>query len=433
MSTEQLLERRYRLMGKKAPLFYEQPLHIVKGEGVWLYDADGKRYLDVYNNVPNVGHCHPHVVEALTKQAKVLNIHTRYLHEKILEYGDRLTAKLDESLSMMFLTCTGSEANEVALRMARNHAKKQESNNGRGEGIICSNATYHGNTTAVDALATMFNAGKPNGPNVRAVDFPDAYHPLNGLSGEALANAYADQVKDAIEAFRADGTGFAGMLICPIFANEGLPDIPPGYLEKVARYVRDAGGVLIFDEVQSAFGRTGEMWGHEQSGVVPDILVLGKPMGNGHPIGAAICRPDLGNEFRDSAMYFNTFGGNPVSCAVGMAVLDVIEQENLVENSQYVGSYLKTGLSQLANKYDFIGDVRGVGLFFGLEMVRDRKTKVPAIEETNRLINIMKEQGVLISKIGMHDNILKMRPPICFSKDNADMLLTNLDQAFSKL
>ena len=425
MSQQELLQRRYRLMGEKAPLFYAEPLHIVKGEGVWLFDADGKRYLDVYNNVPNVGHCHPHVVEALSRQAATLNIHTRYLHETILQYGEKLTAKFDQSLSMLFLACTGSEANELALRMARNHTGKQ--------GIICSNATYHGNTTAVDALATLFNHGKPNGPGVKAVDFPNLYHPLNGLSGAPLVDAYLAQIEQAISEFEAQGIGFAGMLVCPIFANEGLPDIPQGYFEKVAQSVRKAGGVLIFDEVQSAFGRTGQMWGHQSTGVVPDIITLGKPMGNGHPIAGTICRPELANEFRDKVMYFNTFGGNPVSCAVGLAVLEVIEQEKLVENAAAVGAYLKQGLLKLQDKYELIGDVRGVGLFFGIELVQDRNSKVAATEAAGRVINLMKEQGVLISRIGLQDNILKMRPPICFSQNNADLLLEKLDHVLSTI
>jgi len=425
MNNESLLKRRFRLIGQKAPLFYDEPLHIVKGEGVWLEDSDGKRYLDVYNNVPNVGHCHPKVVEALSKQAGSLNIHTRYLHETILDYGEKLISKFEESLSMLFFTCTGSEANEVALRMARSHTHKK--------GIICTNATYHGNTTAVDELATIFHDGKSISPNVKAVEFPCSYRPVNGLSGKALADAYAGKVKQAIEEFETEGIGFAGMLICPIFLNEGLPNVPAGYMKKISRYVRDAGGVLIFDEVQSSFGRTGKMWGYETAGVVPDIVTLGKPMGNGHPLAAAICRADLGNEFRDKVMYFNTFGGNPVSCAVGLAVLEVIEQENLVENSRQVGLYIKEGLNRLADKHELIGDVRGKGLILCMEMVIDREARQPATLEARRLINLMKEQGVLISKIGMDDNILKMRPPICFSRDNADFLLTNLDQAFSRL
>ncbi|WP_114326529.1 aspartate aminotransferase family protein [Candidatus Colwellia aromaticivorans] len=425
MNDKILLERRNRLIGKKAPLFYNEPLHIVKGEGVWLYDADGKRYLDAYNNVPNVGHCHPHVVEALYKQAQELNIHTRYLHENIVNYGEKLLGKLDDSLDMLFLTCTGTEANELALRMARESTGRQ--------GIICSNATYHGNSAAVYPLATMFNQGLPLGANVKSVAFPDSYHKLNGLEGESLENAYADQVKQAIEEFNQDGTGFAGMIICPIFANEGLPDKPSGYLDKIAKYVREAGGVLIFDEVQSAFGRTGKWWGHQNSRVVPDILVLGKPMGNGHPIGATICSSELGNGFRDNSMYFNTFGGNPVSCAVGMAVLEVIENESLVENSANVGNYLKQKIWTLSEKHELIGDVRGSGLFFGVELVSDRMKKTPATIEAGKLINQMKEQGVLISRLGINDNILKMRPPICFSHAHADMLIEHLDQAFTAL
>ena len=420
-----LLERRYRLLGKKAPLFYDEPIHMVRGEGVWLFDAHGKRYLDVYNNVPNVGHCHPHVLEALCKQAATLNIHTRYLHESILEYGEKLIAKFDSSLSMLFLTCTGSEANEVALRMARNYTGAR--------GIICTNATYHGNTTAVDALATMFNHGKPSGPDVAAVSFPDTYRPFNGLSGSALADALIAQVQDSIDAFIADGTGFAGMLVCPIFANEGLPNVPPDYLQRIAQVVHDAGGLLIFDEVQSAFGRTGTMWGHEHAGVVPDIVTLGKPMGNGHPLAGTVCRPELGEAFRDHAMYFNTFGGNPVSCAVGLAVLEVIERENLLENARTVGGYLRSGLEQLAQKYELIGDVRGTGLFFGVELVQDRDSKRPAPEAAKKLVNVMKDKGILMSRIGMHDNILKMRPPICFSSENADLLLTALDETFKQL
>ena len=425
MNNQQLLERRNALIGEKAPLFYDEPLQIVKGAGVWLYDANGKRYLDVYNNVPNVGHCHPHVVQALCKQAHEINIHTRYLHENIVHYGEKLLGKFDDCLDMLFLTCTGTESNELALRMARENTGRQ--------GIICSNASYHGNSAAVYALGTLLNQGEPLGANVKSVDFPDTYRPLNDLEGEALADAYADKVKQAIEAFNEDGTGFAGMIICPIFANEGLPNLPFGYMKKIAKYIRDAGGLLIFDEVQSAFGRSGKWWGYQHSNVVPDILVLGKPMGNGHPIGAVICRSELGNTFRDHSMYFNTFGGNPVSCAVGMAVLEVIEQEGLVENAANVGTYLKQKLWALSEKYELIGDVRGSGLFFGVELVTDRVTKKPAVEAAGKLINQMKEQGVLISRIGTYGNILKMRPPICFSHGHADILIDHLDQALGAL
>lgn len=424
-SAAELLQRRFRLLGEKAPLFYDEPVHLVRGQGVWLYDADGKRYLDVYNNVLSVGHCHPHVVKALTSQARILNTHNRYLHETIIEYGERLTATLDESLSTVYFVCTGSEANELALRIARQHTG--------GLGIIGTNAGYHGNTAALFDLDTMFSASVSTSPNVRTVPFPESYRPLHGISGVALADAYVAEVQAAIDAFAADGIKFAGLLVCPIFANEGLPDIPPGYWAKVAKTVHNAGGLLIFDEVQSGFGRTGKMWGYESTGVVPDIITMGKPMGNGHPLAGVVSRRDIITEFQDEARYFNTFGGNPVSCEVGMAVLDVIEQENLVENAAQVGTYLASGLRKLQEKYYLIGDVRGRGLFFGVEMVLDRNTKTPAPRETNRVVNMMKERGILINKIGLHDNILKMRPPLPFSNENADQLLSTLDDVLATL
>jgi RpiB/LacA/LacB family sugar-phosphate isomerase len=424
-STTELLQRRVRLLGEKAPLFYDEPLHLVRGEGVWLYDADGKRYMDVYNNVPSVGHCHPHVMAALTRQAQTLNTHTRYLHETIIEYGERLTATLDESLSMAYFVCTGSEANELALRIARQHTE--------GMGIIGTNATYHGNTAALFDLDTLFTAGVSMSPHIRTVPFPESYRPLHGLSGVALVDAYVAEVQAAIDAFAADGIKFAGLLVCPIFANEGLPDVPPGYWAKVIKIVHNAGGLLIFDEVQSGFGRTGKMWGYESIGVVPDIITMGKPMGNGHPLAAVVSREDIVTKFQDDTMYFNTFGGNPVSCAVGMAVLDVIEQENLIKNAARVGTYLANGLRKLQEKHDLIGDVRGRGLFFGVELVLDRHTKTPAPRETNRVVNMMKERGILINKIGPHNNILKMRPLLPFSYENADQLLFTLDDTLATL
>ncbi|MGH8247569.1 MAG: aspartate aminotransferase family protein [Gammaproteobacteria bacterium] len=425
MNATELLERRTRLLGAKAPLFYDEPVHIVRGEGVWLFGADGKRYLDVYNNVPHVGHCHPHVVEALARQAKTLNVHTRYLHETILEYGERLTATFDPTLSMVLFTCTGSEANDIALRMARLCTG--------GTGIICTNMTYHGNTTAVDELATLFHDNRAIGPNARAVPFPDSYRPLRGLTGEALGEAYADEVQAAIEAFKKDGVRFAGMLVCPIFANEGLPRVPPGFMKQAMQHVRDAGGLFIADEVQAGFGRTGRMWGYQVDGVVPDIVTLGKPMGNGHPLAAVVARADLVNRFRDQVMYFNTFGGNPVSCAVGMAVLDVMERENLIENARVTGDYVRDGLRRLQKKHDLIGDVRGHGLWIGAELVRDGKTKEPAADEAKRAINLMKDRGVLMGRIGQYDNVLKMRPPMPFGREHADLLLSTLDEVLSAL
>jgi 4-aminobutyrate aminotransferase-like enzyme len=426
MSTDaSLLERRNRLLGATAPLFYEKPVHIVRGEGVWLFDADGRRYLDCYNNVPHVGHCHPHVVEAIARQSATLNVHTRYLHEGIVEYGERLTATFDESLSTLTLTCSGSEANDIALRMARLATGAM--------GIICTDNTYHGNTTAVNELSTLFYGGKTRSPHVRAVPFPCSYRPLRGLQGEALAKAYADEIDAAIEAFRKEGVGFAGMLVCPIFANEGLPAIPPGYLAEAARRVRAAGGMLICDEVQAGFGRTGVMWGHQMGGIVPDIVTLGKPMGNGYPVAGVVARADLLKRFREEVEYFNTFGGNPVACAAASAVLDVMEKEKLMDNAREVGDYLRAGLRRLAEKHAIIGDVRGTGLWVGVELVRDRGTKEPATAEAKRIMNMMKDRGVLMGRIGLYDNVLKMRPPMPFSRDNADEVLEKLEDCFRNL
>jgi len=425
MKTAEMIARRERLLGPNNPLFYDEPVHLVRGEGVWVYDADGRRYLDCYNNVPCVGHCHPQVVEALCRQAGLLNTHTRYLHENILDYAERLLGKFDDSLNRVMLACTGSEANEVALRMASFCTG--------GRGFICTNATYHGNTALVSQLSSVFEPFEGFGDNIRMVPWPDSYRALEGLAGEALADAYADTVNAAIQSLAEAGIKFAGMLVCPIFANEGLPDIPPGYMKKAIGHVRDAGGLYIADEVQAGFGRTGRWWGHETSGIVPDILTLGKPMGAGHPISGVVARGDLMDAYRNHVMYFNTFGGNPVSCAVGLAVLDVIEQEKLVENALRVGQYVLRGFSALEEKYEIIGDVRGQGLFFGIDMVRDRAAKTPAPAETKVVVNAMRNKGILMSNIGQHGNVLKLRPPLPFSEENADFLVSTLDDVLSGL
>ncbi len=415
----ELLARRRRLLGAGAPLFYDEPLHIVRGEGVWLYDDIGRRYLDCYNNVPHVGHCHPHVVEAIAKQTATLNVHTRYLHENILDYAERLLATLDDSLGQVIFVCTGSEANDQALRIARMASG--------GKGIVCTNLTYHGNTTAVDEISPLFHGGRSDSPNVRTVPFPCSYRPLDGLQGEALAAAYANKVREAIADLKTSGAGFAGMIVCAIFANEGLPRVPPGFMQQAVDLVHEAGGVFIADEVQSGFGRCGRMWGHELAGVVPDIVTMGKPMGNGYPLAAVAAREDLVERFRGEVMYFNTFGGNPVACAAGNAVLDVMERENLIEHAAHMGRYVRTRLAGLADRHELIGDIRGEGLWIGVELVRDRNTKEPATDEATRIVNRMKDRGILMNRIGEFDNVLKMRPPLPFAEPEADFLTETLD------
>ena len=426
MGTESLLERRYRVLGRHSPLFYEKPLHLVRGEGVWLYDADGKRYLDAYNNVPHVGHCHPRVVAALARQAGILNTHTRYLDEHIVAYAERLTALFDPALSMAAFCCTGSEANELAIRIVRDLSG--------GEGIIATEFAYHGNTAAVMQISSVFTPPHKRGPHVRAVPVMDPYRERAGRSDEALATAYAWDVKRAIESFEAAGVRLAGLIFCTAFSSEGLPTVPEGFMSKALAHVHAAGGYFIADEVQAGFGRLGtHFWGHQKLGVVPDLVTLGKPMGNGHPIAAVIARPELLVPFTERNMYFNTFGGNPVSAAVANAVLDVLEEEQLVPNARRVGDSTRSRLAELGRRHDIIGDVRGSGLFFAVDLVRDRHSKAPATAEAKRVVNAMRDRGVLLSRIGLNDNILKIRPPMPFSSDNADLLVTTLDEVLASL
>ena len=420
--TTELLERRAKYLGPNVSTFYDEPVHFVKGEGVWLWDADGRKYLDCYNNVPHVGHCNPRVVEAICRQASTLNTHTRYLHDGILDYVEKLTGTMDASLDTAILTCTGSEANDIALRMAEGMTGKR--------GIIATNATYHGNTSLVSQLS------KSNIPTVgfgldqyfRFVDAPDSYR-----NPDPDGTKFAQSVAEQIAAHEESGTGFAALVVCPFFLNEGFPDNPDGWLKPVAKIVRDAGGLLICDEVQSGFGRTGtHLWAHEKMGIVPDVLVLGKPMANGHPVGGVVANRDVVKAFRSGYSYFNTFGGNPVSCAAAMAVLEEIEDKNLVDNSKTVGDHARKRMNALHAKYEFIGDVRGSGLIFGAEMVLDRATKEPAREFTDRVINAMRQRGIIHSKLGRHKNTLKIRPPMPFSIENANLLFDTLDDVLAQ-
>ncbi len=420
--TDSLLERRYRVLGKGAPLFYEEPLHLVRGDGVWLYDVQGRRYLDAYNNVAVVGHCNARVVEAITSQSRLLNVHTRYLHENIVRYAERLTSTF-VGQEMAVFTCTGSEANDLALRMARQFTGR--------EGIICSNNTYHGNTAAVDELSTTFTAGRPGSVRVLSIPYPDTYRPLRGLQGMALEDAYVNEVRSRVEEFQRNGLGLAGMLVCPVFANEGLPESPAGFLARAAKVVREAGGLVIFDEVQAGFGRTGNLWGHQMTGVDPDIATLGKPMGNGYPIAGVVSRAEIVNAFRKQVMYFNTFAGNPVACAAAMAVLDVIDDDGLIAGVREVSSTMTAALKVLAIKHESIGDVRAKGTFWAIELVKDRSLKTPDPDRAKCVVNRMREQGVLISRLGQYDNVLKIRPPLVFDASHAELLLQTLDHSLT--
>ncbi len=422
--TARLLARRERLLGPNVTTFYDEPVHVVRGEGVWLWDADGRKYLDCYNNVPHVGHCNPRVVEAIRRQAATLNTHTRYLHAGILDYAERLTATFDPALSTALLTCTGSEANDVALRMAAAATGKA--------GIIATDHTYHGNTEAVARLSRTNTPATGPGGHVRFVPAPDSFRPPGGVPGMAHAQAFADAVAGQIAALEATPHGFAGIILCPHFVNEGFPDLPPGWLKPAADAVRAAGGLLIADEVQPGFGRIGtHMWAHRRHGVVPDIVTLGKPMANGHPVGAVVATPGAMAAFRKSFRYFNTFGGNPVSCAAASAVLDELEERRLLENAADTGAYAKGLLQELAERHPAIGDVRGHGLVLGAELVLDRESKEPATAHAERVVNEARRRGVLLGRLGIHGNTLKIRPPMPFTRENADLLIDVLDRSLA--
>ena len=426
MPDDTLLQRRHRLLGTQAPLFYERPLHLVRGEGVWVWDGDGRRYLDAYNNVPHVGHCHPHVVEALCAQAKTLNTSTRYLDEQILGYGERLTATFDESLVRLALCCSGTEAIELALRIARACTGN--------DGVIVTDFCYHGNSSTVAALSTAFLGPEGIDPRVRTITVPEPYRLRDGVDPDEAAMAYAADVATAISSLAEAGLKPAAILFDTVFATEGVPTIPEGYVEKAVALVREAGGLYIADEVQPGFGRTGAgMWGYQLYDAVPDLVTLGKPMGNGHPLAGVVARAKLIDDFTQRAMYFNTFGGNPVACAVGRAVLEVIQQEGLVENAGVVGTHLQEGLRTLGQKHAMIGEGRGHGLFVAVELVTDRASRAPATAEAKAVVNGMRERGVLISRTGRHDNVLKVRPPMPFGKEHADQLLAALDDTLAAL
>lgn len=420
MTRDDLQARRARLMGPNVPTFYDHPVHLVRGEGVWLWDADGKRYLDCYNNVAHVGHAHPKVVEAIARQAGMLNTHTRYLHEGILDYGERLTATLGHGLSQMIMVCTGSEANDLALRMAQAVTGKR--------GFIATDNTYHGNTTAVSALNTRRPplGGWPD--HVRRVPAPDALRPLGGSVARQGA-AFAGNVAAAIAELEAAGHGFAGLMLCPIFANEGLAGSEPGFLRETAEVVRKAGGLMLCDEVQPGFGRVGShFWGHDRMGFAPDVVTMGKPMANGHPVAAVVARPDVMGAFREAFGYFNTFGGNPVSCAAAMAVLDVLEEEGLVVSGRAVAAHTLGLLRQLS--HPLIADVRGAGMFFGVELMRDGQ---PATADAGQIVERMRERGVLMGRIGRHQHILKIRPPMVFSRENAEFAVNVLAEVMAEV
>ena len=404
-----------------SPLFYKEPINLESGEGVWLYDKSGKKYLDVYNNVPVAGHCHPRIIASLTDQASKLNVHSRYVSDVVVDYSEKLISLHSDNLSKLQMACSGTEAVEIAIKMARIHTG--------GEGIICSNATYHGNSHETFRMTIG-----PFEPEFRRVTYPEFYRPIEeGLSEQDLCELYVKEVEKQIKGFKQDGIKFAGLIFCSIFANEGLPDFPKDYLTKVSKLVRDSGGVVILDEVQAVFGRTGTWWGYELSNVSPDIVVMGKPMGSGLPVSGVVATEEITNSFHKKAFYFNTTAATPLQAAVGRTVIDIIQDEGLIENAAKVGNYLKNELKNIKDNFDFLGDVRGPGLFIGLDIVDNKEDKNPDKDKAIELVEKLKTRGVLISNAGQYRNVLKLRPPLIFDSSHADLLLERLGTSFKEV
>ena len=415
-----LVARRQQLLSPAYRLFYDEPLHIVRGEGVWLYDNTGRAYLDAYNNVASVGHCRPEVVDAIARQASVLNTHTRYLHEGVLNYAERLLATFPAPLSQAMFTCTGSEANDLALRIAKSYTK--------GTGVIITQLAYHGLTVAISELSPSLGDYVERGPQVKLVPAPDTYR----IDGDVGA-VFATGVRQALAQMKAEGIKPCALLVDGIFSSDGVFPGEPGFLKEAVAAVREAGGIYIADEVQPGFGRTGEhMWGFQRHGLVPDIVTLGKPMGNGQPIAGLLATADALAEFGKHSRYFNTFAGNTVSCAAALAVLETIERERLVPHAAKIGKLLLDGISGLAARHEAIGDVRGAGLFVGVELVSNRTTRAPDRGLTSRVVNLMRDKGVLLSACAQGHNVLKIRPPLVLSAEQAGMVIEALDESLAE-
>lgn len=409
------LLRRDRLLGPCTYLFYEQPLHIVRGEGVWLYDSDDNRYLDAYNNVSHVGHSHPHVVNAIANQARLLNTSTRYMHGLILELAEKITKQMPEPLSVCMFVCTGSEANELAWQMA-----KLASGN---TGALITSFSYHGNTTAIAQFSTEIFPQKKSPSHVQTLFAP---------TSDTVFRQPDSGISSAITALDEHGHQPAMLILDTAFVSDGIYTSPKGYLNTLFAKTRAAGGLCIADEVQGGFGRLGQhFWGFQFDDAIPDIVTLGKPMGNGHPLAAVVTRPEIAAAIANETGYFNTFGGNPVSCAAGLAVLEVIEKEALQHNALEIGQYLREHLVIMQRDYPVIGELHGSGLLQGIDIIKPDGALDS--ELAGHLMNHMRANGVLIGTTGQHSAILKIRPPIVFQKGHADILLEALTKALDEL
>ena len=425
-SAEALLARRKRLLGSRPYLFYDRPIHAVRGDGVWIMDDTGRRFLDCYNNVPIVGHCHPVVTEAIARQSRILNTNTRYLGQQVLDYAERLGALTGDGLTACAFVNSGSEANDIAWRMATAWTG--------AHGALAQEFAYHGITEAIDAISPSAIRIGTLAPHVRTLLAPDGYRGRYRTGTPDLGQRYAEDADQAIASLAAAGLKPAAYFVDSAFMTNGILEPQPDYVAGVFRRVRAAGGLCIADEVQSGFGRMGRhFWGYQHHGVVPDIVTIGKPAGNGHPLGVVLTRPEILDHFVDRTAFFSTFGGNNVSAAAGLAVLNVLGNEGLVANATAVGAYFRAGLESLQARHPIIGDVRSIGLAIGVELVLDRATLVPAPQETMRLVNGLRHEGVLTGSEGVHGNIIKMRPPLVFRRDHADIAVGSFERVLAAL
>ncbi|MDP6339729.1 MAG: aminotransferase class III-fold pyridoxal phosphate-dependent enzyme [Candidatus Marinimicrobia bacterium] len=425
LNREQIGELRGQYLGPSYSVSYKKPLHIVRGEGQYLFEVNGKRYLDAVNNIQHVGHCHPKVVEAAQQQYEQLNTNTRYLDETIINYAKDLTDKLPDGLDVCFFTNSGSESNDLALRIARHYTQSKET--------IVLDAAYHGNLSSLIEISPYKHDG-PGGEGapgfVHTISMPDAYR--GKYRGEKATGGYVNEVQKTIQGIQNNGEKVPVFIAESLMGCGGQLILPKGFLKRSFELVRESGGICIADEVQIGFGRMGShFWGFETCDVIPDIITMGKSMGNGHPLSAVVTTREIADAFNNGMEYFNSFGGNPVSCAVGQAVLNVIEKEGLQQNSKDVGGYLLNQLDGI--EHPLIGEVRGRGLFIGVELVKDRGTLTPAAEEADEIINRMKDGGILMSTDGPDRNVLKIKPPVIFTRENADELVFNLTSIFDEL
>jgi 4-aminobutyrate aminotransferase-like enzyme len=426
-SVEDLLSRRKRVLGPAlAPLTYERPLYLVRGRGSQMFDEDGAAYLDAYNNVPVVGHCNPHVSDAIADQSRTLNTNTRYLHESVVELAEQLISTMPEQLDTVMFFNSGSEANDIAWRLASSYTG--------AEGAIVTDFAYHGVTTATIALSPEEWPRDEQPNHVATIAPPDSYRGPR-LEDESMArDVAAANIDDALGTLRGRGMRPAAFFADSLFTSDGIFHPPASYLQEVVGRVQAAGGLFVADEVQSGYGRSGTgLWSFAALDVTPDLVTLGKPMGNGHPVAAVITRAHIAEHFASRTELFSTFGGNPVACRAALAVLEVIEEERLQQHAQDVGGYLRSGLERLKERHESIGDVRGAGLLIGVDLVRDRNTREPDPDLARAVMSAMRERRVLVGSTGPHDNVLKIRPPLVLTLSEADVIVDTLDACLSAL